>query len=74
MDIVEHNDHFAYIVYSQKFSPGENFCRFRHLPSLAKILSTIFSPTLKIAEQIWQPLLHIGEYFIPQKYYVTIQR
>ena len=27
------------LVYSRKFSPGENFCQFRHLLSLVKFLS-----------------------------------
>ena len=27
------------LVYSWKFSPGENFCQFRHLLSLVKFLS-----------------------------------
>ena len=35
------------VPYSWKFSPGENFRQFRHLPSLAKILSTNFSFCVK---------------------------
>ena len=36
------------ILYSWKFSPGENFCQFCHLLSLVKFYLQIFYPVLMI--------------------------